>query len=278
MKFFIQLLLCSITISCADRYSNFKSFGDKAHYKLVELGDEKLPVKDSSYLQIQFQYCKDEVCEISEKQYVTNIYINENIDFWNNLSLGDKLIVVLDSSPGSYWINLFDLTEKRIKWPVIIKVKLTDLIYGNIRDPLRHDSNLLIFREQKNIEYMINKDAIEYRKKNECFVAVLDSGKGIAIEENTEISLSYQAFYSNGKKFDDTNDWKDSLVFIYGQDFQIIRGLELGIEGLREGAEAKIIIPSHLAFGKLGSTSGIVPPYEPLMYNVKIISVKQTHL
>lgn len=278
MKFLIQLILSCIAVSCVSRYSNFKSIGDKVHFKLIEIGDEGIPVKDSSYLQIQYEYCTDEICETSEKQYVTNIYTNVNFEFWKDLNLGDKLLVVLDSAPGEYWINLFDLSDKKIHWPVIVKLKLADLISESTADILSHDSNLLTFREQKRIEGMIKKDTLKYLRKNECFVAVLDSGQGNKIEKNVEINLSYKAFYSNGIMFDDTDDWKDSLVFMYGQDFQIIPGLEFGIEGLREGAETKIIIPSHLAFGKMGSTSGIVPPYEPLMYNVKIISVKQTHL
>lgn len=278
MKFFVQLILCSITLSCVNRYSNFKSFGEKVHFRLIELGDDKLPVIDSSYLQIQFEYCSDELCETSENHYVTNLFSDVNIDFWGNLSLGDKLIIVLDSAPGEYWMDLFDLTEKRIQWPVIVKVNLTDMISESTANLLSHDSNLLSFRENEKIEGMIERDSIDYISKKECFVSVLDSGNGNKIERNVEVRLSYQAFYSNGKRFDDTNDWKDSLVFIFGQDFQIIQGLEIGIEGMREGAETKIIIPSHLAFGKLGSTSGIVPPYEPLMYNVKIISVKQMHL
>ena len=70
-----------------------------------------------------------------------------------------------------------------------------------------------------------------------------------------------------------TERWQDSLKFVYGSPDQLIEGLELGIQGLREGAEAKLIIPSHLAFGKEGSSSGIVPPYEPILYEVKILSV-----
>jgi hypothetical protein len=34
-----------------------------------------------------------------------------------------------------------------------------------------------------------------------------------------------------------------------------------------------VIIPSYLAFGSSGSSSGIVPPYTPVLYRMRIIEV-----
>ena len=106
-------------------------------------------------------------------------------------------------------------------------------------------------------------------------VHVIQEGAGDTIIIEKEVSLSYQAFFSDGSKFDDTNDWSDTLKISYGTPLQIISGLEYAIEGMTVGTEAKIIIPSRLAFGKKGSSSGIVPPFEPLMYKIKIVSVKE---
>jgi FKBP-type peptidyl-prolyl cis-trans isomerase len=140
------------------------------------------------------------------------------------------------------------------------------------------NEGLYEFREKCEIERMISDSMSNYLKKGECYVDVINEGNGDSVLNGCTVSLSYKAYFSDGRKFDDTDDWKDSIDIVYGQPLQLIVGLESGIHGLREGSEAKIIIPSHLAFGKHGSSSGIVPPYEPLLYNVKIISVKQPSL
>ena len=42
---------------------------------------------------------------------------------------------------------------------------------------------------------------------------------------------------------------------------------------MREGEKAKIIIPSQLAFGENGSSTGIVPPYTSVIYEVTMLKV-----
>jgi len=58
-----------------------------------------------------------------------------------------------------------------------------------------------------------------------------------------------------------------------GDTAQVITGLEIGIKKMREGGKAKIIIPSQLAFGENGSSTGIVPPYTSVIYEVTMLKV-----
>ena len=43
------------------------------------------------------------------------------------------------------------------------------------------------------------------------------------------------------------------------------------IKRLKKGQNAKIILPSRLAFGENGSSNGTIAPYTPLIYEIKII-------
>jgi FKBP-type peptidyl-prolyl cis-trans isomerase len=47
------------------------------------------------------------------------------------------------------------------------------------------------------------------------------------------------------------------------------------LASLKNGQTAEILLPSRLAFGEIGSSNGFVPPYTPLIYEVKIIDVKK---
>jgi FKBP-type peptidyl-prolyl cis-trans isomerase len=56
----------------------------------------------------------------------------------------------------------------------------------------------------------------------------------------------------------------------YGDPNQLIAGLNNVMGLLKAGQNAKIIIPSRLAFGSYGSSTGIVPPFTPLLYEISV--------
>ncbi|HEY6437833.1 MAG TPA: FKBP-type peptidyl-prolyl cis-trans isomerase, partial [Ignavibacteriaceae bacterium] len=133
--------------------------------------------------------------------------------------------------------------------------------------------SLMFLREQFEISRFLENEGLAYDYKNGSHIHITKAGHGKSIEDGLEVTMSYKAYFTSGTKFDDTDEWKDTLKFIYGVPFQIILGLEISLEGLKSGTEAKLIIPSQLAFGKDGSSSGIVPPFEPIIYEIKILSV-----
>ncbi|PJB13827.1 MAG: peptidylprolyl isomerase, partial [Flavobacteriales bacterium CG_4_9_14_3_um_filter_32_8] len=60
----------------------------------------------------------------------------------------------------------------------------------------------------------------------------------------------------------------------YGSPDQVIKGLEIAINGMKKGEKSKIIIPSQLAFGEEGSSTQIVPPFTTVIYELEIVNVK----
>lgn len=96
-----------------------------------------------------------------------------------------------------------------------------------------------------------------------------------SIKPGDLVTVSYQAQYLNGRFFEKS---EDHFEFIYGTPDQLVEGINYVISRLKLGESAKIILPSRLAFGEKGSSNGIVPPYTPLIYEVKIINLKTNRL
>ena len=86
------------------------------------------------------------------------------------------------------------------------------------------------------------------------------------------VKISYQGHFLNGRFFEKSNEF---FEFIYGTPDQLLKGLNYALASLKNGQTAKILLPSRLAFGEIGSSNGFVPPYTPLIYEVKIIDVKK---
>ena len=86
-----------------------------------------------------------------------------------------------------------------------------------------------------------------------------------------KIKVSYQGFFLDGKPI----DFKPQQIeFIYGTPDQFIKGLNIVIGSLKKGEFSKIILPSRLAFGELGSSNKFIQPYTPLVYKITLIDIK----
>ena len=103
----------------------------------------------------------------------------------------------------------------------------------------------------------------------------LEQGKGRKIELGDTIAIHYEGIFLNGKYFDSTKRRKQPFQFVYGTEWQVIEGLEEGLAFMREGDKALFIVPSSLAFGASGSSTGIVPPFTSLIFEVDVLSVKE---
>ena len=87
------------------------------------------------------------------------------------------------------------------------------------------------------------------------------------------MSISYKGKFLNGYIFDDTDDKGVTPTFRYGEDYQLLEGVESGLKGLKEGESVKIILPSRRAFGEEGSLAGIVPPFTAVIFEIKILKI-----
>jgi len=92
------------------------------------------------------------------------------------------------------------------------------------------------------------------------------------IEYGDQVTLTYSSQFLNGRFFEKS---VNHFEFIYGTPDQLLKGLNYVIGSLKFGQTAKILLPSRLAFGESGSSTGIVAPYTPLIYEVQIIDVKK---
>lgn len=85
-----------------------------------------------------------------------------------------------------------------------------------------------------------------------------------------EATVAYSGYFLDGRMIDHS----DSLGIRYNDTLQLIEGLNYVIKKLEVGQSAKIILPSQLAFGKRGSLNKTIPPFTPLLYEIKLMQIK----
>lgn len=95
-----------------------------------------------------------------------------------------------------------------------------------------------------------NDEGIEVPKSKQHYkdmgngVKVLDViiGKGIEPKPGSEIRLAYIGLFTDGTIFDERTAVKKPFIFRKGIG-QVIKGLDIGVKGLRIGGSREIIIP-----------------------------------
>jgi peptidylprolyl isomerase len=97
-------------------------------------------------------------------------------------------------------------------------------------------------------------------------------GDGPEAKRGKVVEVHYTGTLKDGKKFDSSLDRNQPFSFRLG-DNQVIRGWEEGIVGMKVGGKRKLIIPSHLAYGKSGRPPAI-PPSAKLTFEVELLNVK----
>lgn len=94
-------------------------------------------------------------------------------------------------------------------------------------------------------------------------------GQGDAISKGQEVSVHYQGRLITGELFDDSETRGQPIQFRVGEG-RIIPGWEEGVQLLRKGAEARLVIPPQLAYGSQGA-GGVIPPDAWLIFDVRVL-------
>jgi FKBP-type peptidyl-prolyl cis-trans isomerase FkpA len=108
---------------------------------------------------------------------------------------------------------------------------------------------------------------------NGIYSLLLKQGNEKTVSVGDTLVVHYEGRFLNGRFFDSTKKRNEAFQFVYGQQWQVIKGMEEAIGTMHEGERALFIFPSEMAFGDKGSSTGIVPPFTSLIFEVELISI-----
>jgi len=196
------------------------------------------------------------------------------------LARGDEAEFIIDAA--NFFMKTLDTVIPgflKIGDKIIVSVKMLDFRSGNefsmpgYRYP---DMNEVMSQDEQRAlrDYaasMMNRVAPD---ENGIYFVRLDPGSGKAVKPGDIVELNYEGRFLDGDMFDSTYERNETFRFVFGHEYQLIKGLEIVVGRMREGERARVLIPSLYAYGQHGSSTGIVPPFTPMVYEVEIVSVR----
>lgn len=97
-------------------------------------------------------------------------------------------------------------------------------------------------------------------------------GEGDEAQPGQQVTVHYTGWLNDGSVFDSSKRRNDPFDFHLGAG-QVIRGWDLGVEGMRVGGTRKLTIPPDLAYGARGA-GGVIPPQATLVFEVELLAVE----
>ncbi len=286
--FYILICCLLLLISCKEKPKTYSGFTkqNNFYYKLISIGDGKIKPDSTQtlWIDVSCRTLKDSVFWDSKHNSSQKLFINKNSYSFGALlfqySVGDSLQYLIPSLTffkefiGYPVVAVFSEKDSCVKFSVKILQVLNQDELAHIKD------SLFIATQQKKTEefsQIMNYVTANFKNSislaSDAFMEISKITALDSIKPGKRIKIRYKGAYLDGRIVDFTPDNKP-FEFVIGQEGQIIEGLRRALYRLKKGEKAKIILPSRLAFGSGGGSTGSIAPYSPLLYEVEILDVR----
>lgn len=122
------------------------------------------------------------------------------------------------------------------------------------------------------INYAIDNLLDVQRSQTGLYYQIVEPGEGEKIRWGQKTTAHYIGELLNGKTFDSSKDRGVPLVFTVGN---MVQGWNEGVQLLRPGGKATLLIPSHLGYKDKGFITSqgdtLIPPNEPLRFDIEVL-------
>jgi len=283
--FFISALVLAVSCDEPSKYPGYTKTDSGIYYKLHSFSESKKQVKEGDYVtaDIYYRTMKDSTFfEGRRKLQVTKPSFEGSIDeCFLMLSKGEKATFIL---PAQQFFNKTLETNLPLFMDSTDNMKITlDLLEVQRKDEFLKEKEAFLnwiddFGEYEKVllkQFLDQKKINTQPTKSGVYRVVIEQGDGPGVQEGDTVLVHYEGKFLNGKFFDSTKQRKQPFEFVYGQKWQVIEGMEEVIGLMNEGEKALAILPSDVAFGKTGSSTGIIPPYTSVIYEVTLVDVKK---
>ncbi|GAB4288259.1 MAG: hypothetical protein Kow0068_14050 [Marinilabiliales bacterium] len=272
-------------ISCEENpFPGFSKTKSGIYYKLLSVGTSKEKVNYGDYVtaDIVYQTIDDSIFfNARRKVKITYPEFQGSIDeCFAMLYLEDSACFILNA--GTFFSKTLHVPLPGfLKKDDLFKVSLKILDIKTEEEFLKEKEEFLTWiedfseYEQTLLKHYIEEEQINVNPSNTgLYHIIIKKGNDVKVHIGDTVIVNYEGRFLNGKIFDST--WKRNMPFefVYGQEWQVIKGLEEAIGEMTELEESFFIMPSSIAFGETGSSTGLIPPFTSLIFKVQLLEVR----
>jgi FKBP-type peptidyl-prolyl cis-trans isomerase FkpA len=281
-KILLALIVAFAVIACGklSRYPGYSKTWSGIYYKLLTIGDDDSKAQPGDYVTFDISYktIKDSVFFSGRRKFqVTKPEYEGSVDeCFTMLSKGEKAEFIINASDffkKTLQNNLPSFLKPSDDMKIIIN--MVDIQgakqYENEKKAfLRWIEDFGDYEKEILSQYMQDQKLSIGPVGSGLYYIRIKKGDGRKVVKGDTVTVDYEGRFLDGKFFDSTVKRHESFQFVYGTEWQVVKGLEEAIGMMEEGEKAIVILPSELAFGENGSSTGIIPPFTSLIFELEI--------
>lgn len=281
-------LLCFVLLLLFFSCNNSEIEGYKLHpkgfyFKLIGIGELNKYVTVGSFVTFHIQYATADdsiffdairTAKIEQPQYAG--------------AIEDCFLILCEGDSASFFINADNFFQKTLESPLpffippnsFIKINLKIIAVKTPEQFKKEKEEFLAWiedfgeYEKKVLKNYLEKRNISYSPFDTVIYKIpVKAGNNKSVALGDTITVHFEGYFLNGKLFDSTRKRGEPFSFVYGTEWQVIKGLEKAISMMHEGEKSIFVIPSFMAFGKEGSSTGLIPPYTSVVFEVELLQV-----
>ncbi len=286
---FFAVLIYSCKSDSTCKYPGYSVTADSIYFKLQAFGESNVSPKAGDYLlsTLVFKTMKDSVFLQAPFNDGISRYYSVMPDrfrkgsfekMYERMHEGDSVtcIVSAESVFNEFFkqpLPVFIAPHSQLK----VDIKLNRIIaaaeFGQEWEKYKEKLENRDIEEQRKLKLYLKSVSPEpVPLDSGAYYLLISEGNGALPQMGNRISIHYKGTFLDGRVFDSTYSLSP-LDFTYGEKDQVIRGIEKALHLMKAGGKAKIILPSQLAYGSQGSSTGIVPPFTSVVYELELVSV-----
>lgn len=273
--FTIVLMVALTSVACSSKFSGFDKSGSGLYYKIFHLSEDTVKPKTGDFISLHMRYTTENDSVLFDSKVAMK---GQPIRFQLPVSefSGDIYEGIRMLSPGDSGIflvqadSLFKITFKVPQLPEFIDSNSYIRFYINLLSAESMES--LQAREFEMLKQYLDANGISGEPLPSGLYCIEEqTGNGDIIDSGCVVKFHFTLSLPDGSKVFSTYDRGEPLQMTYGKPFDT-PGFDEGLGHMRKGGKAKMIVPSHLAFGAAGR-GAVIPPFATLIYNVEVVDV-----
>ena len=285
LKFVIFITILFSITSCDSEFPSFKKTNSGIYYKYYKIGEKKKTASFNDFVTVNIKYktLKDSIFFSAKRQFqiLKPDYVGGVDQCFTMLSVGDSASFVLLSD------IFFKKTLEQSKPSFldsseyfIVDIEMLNFISEQQFNKEKEEflawiEDFAIYEKKKLKNYLADCTNNYKMDAHGFYKLVIDKGDNRKVTKGDTLVLDYEGRFMNGKIFDSTIKRKRTFEYIYGTEWQVIKGMELAVSNMSLGEKSIFILPSSLAFGQDGNSNGTIPPYTTIIYEIKLLEIRR---
>ena len=232
------ILFISLLTSCSyfSKYPGYTRTWSGIYYKLLSIGDDKNKAKQGDYITVDITYktLKDSVFFSGRRKFqVTVPEFNGSIDeCFSMLSRGEKADFIINS--GSFFTKTLQIKQPSFlkqEDGMIIEINMVEIQsskdYENEKKAfLKWIEDFGDYEKEILSQYLLEQKLSIRPTVSGMYYIKVKEGHGRKVVKGDTIIVDYEGRFLNGKFFDSTVKRHESFQFVYGTEWQVVKGLE----------------------------------------------------